>query len=838
MADGGFEGAPPRDKKLSEIDESKDEEKAGDWAPPVSELPKMDTAAAEALLPKVAITAQPGDAQPYATINRAITLSGSEVTLADGTYIRDSKERITEMISADGSRRRQFFYDNPNDPYLATREIINNKTTFKYLGPVRQDNGMPYLRNNYHVDNYEIYENGQLISNWSGIKHISPNGVYTVQANDSNAKLIHLGADNKELPEAVRQDRENNGIWTSRFTKTRPDGNEVAATYRNGKAESITITTYDHDASAVKTEWHKENNRWLSNQKPPQTLKDMYLESDGTLVTVGETDQIDKWTPDGYHHVETKSKNRFIYDDRLNLRSIMLPNGERAEFDYDSNSQLISMAYGKGNNLSQWTRQPNSDIWQNGPNSEIRRGIKINPDCSTEYFRGDGTRVCETINSSKLEYDRTDRLQRATLNSGSYRDFVYDGDKLREIKDVTRTESGYKQKDWQRMQNTEDFAYKDDNNAGMLTVRRQVKVDRQGDYTYKDNYGRDKLSPLRDLKRGEITDKPLPSRSFSEATEKFTALAENKGLRTERAEAYIKQLEQTTAFYRTDRNKLTATMDNFSEILFQADASLMYSPEQMNQIVETGLRNIAYPREIDQGNHPTCNVAIIEIYAACKNPDAYSNMLKQMAITSQFRTHNEQTVKPPIGALIPGSDEKKYNPDQGNVALRNLASQIVQMTLINGAYQLGLVERIDPQTNLAIVNNKNQFLYKDPFMPKSVYDLSGEDELIDHLGKTLGTPEIGPDLIKDDIVKASTILLDQPIPFFAGHEGATEIMQARAQGKLPMAVVTHNSNKTVQHVQTIHDAYLDTDGSCWILLDNQHGANNDRWVKVTKLSDL
>ena len=335
----------------------------------------------------------------------------------------------------------------------------------------------------------------------------------------------------------------------------------------------------------------------------------------------------------------------------------------------------------------------------------------------------------------------------------------------------------------------------------------------------------------------------IRSENWQEASRSFRAAAQTNGLNTDRLEKYLNNLGAMSQRYGTSPEQLAKALDNLTEIL-SATGSPLYSRAELNKIVETGMHNIANPTEIDQGYHPTCNVTTTEVYAAARYPERYTDLLRQVALSEKYTTAAGTTLKLPENALRPGRDEKEYDLDKPNADKRNLASQIYQMTAVNGVYELGKHSSEKDGKDNGTRYIMGEFRTKP--IPNGWINI-GEDLLVDRNGRSKmrgGEPIDGPEFIQSDVLAASEMILGKKMPYIGEpYKLETEsywhfdlptrerLFQAKQDGLFPMGVPTIRG----AHVQTIHDVASDISGKTWVLLDNQKGINKDGWVTLEDL---
>lgn len=360
---------------------------------------------------------------------------------------------------------------------------------------------------------------------------------------------------------------------------------------------------------------------------------------------------------------------------------------------------------------------------------------------------------------------------------------------------------------------------------------------------------------------------PAPVSDLAASKQRVVDSASARAIDTQRVQTFLTQLDSTSKRYNTTEKQLVSALNGLSELLTSTAKSPLYNDKQIEMIFETALHNIACPMEIDQGYHPTCNVTTVEVFAAARHPEKYVSLIKEVALTGAFTANDGRVARPPKNALLPGNDEKTYDITQPNSDKRNIASQIVQMTLINGAYELGFVLKkktvrkpdgstekvMAPVTDLRYVLGPSR---KKP-IPNGWINL-GEDLLVDSNGKGIINPQTkemqdGPSFTQDEVVATSEMWLGVKMPYIATpyqetfHDTRTgqitkkpwvydlpdskRLLKAKADGVFPLGVPTIGG----AHVQTIHDVIVDKRGVTWVLLDNQHGTERDGWVPLSDL---
>ncbi|MBX9689559.1 MAG: hypothetical protein K2X27_22810 [Candidatus Obscuribacterales bacterium] len=770
------------------------------------------------------------------------TIDGKTAKLDDGTYKRDDQGRIVEMISADGQTKRNFKYDDPAFPNRITAETINDKETYKFIGN-NKIGGKPYKIDDYEVNSYSIYdEKNQLKGNWSGVRALSPDGVYAYK-NDKQEKIEFQGANGQKLSDAEKADRDKNGIWPNQISLTREDGSKIEARLNGNKLQTFSETVKENgqDKEIV---WSKAENKWTSNESPARERKNMAVLRDGTVTYE---------TQDGIKHEQYKNSTRSEldldgsrrdYNKADQLVSVSLSNGDLRQLKYDGN-ELVSIQdkNGKSGKETVWTKQAGTDEWSDGQKTESRKELKIAADGAIKFKNSDGLNISDNPNQSRLSFDNNNRPLKIDFNSGSSRSFEYKNDKLVAVTDHVKFADRETSSTFNRVGDTDDWETKEA--SGRIRTRRNIEAKENGDYSYIAADKKEHNSRAYDLERQAKGDIVVGSDSIQEARDRFVDTAKERGINMPRSEKYLNQLDQISRRYNTSPEQMAKALDNLSDIL-SAEQSPLYSRDELNNIVETALHNLANPPEIDQGYHPTWNVTPTEVFAAAKFPDKYTALLREVSLTGQFTAANGQKATPPKNALKPGRDEKAYDLDKPNSDKRNLASQIYQMTTINAVYELGKhsSEKDGKDNGVRYVMGD---VRKEKQADGSVVDL-GEDMLINKNGTEVigknGKAVHGPEFLQDDNVTASELIVGSKMPYIGAPykiDGETQwhfdlptkerLQKCKQDGEFPLGISTLHGN----HVQTIHDVTTDAKGQTWVLLDNQHGLKNDGWVTLEEL---
>lgn len=341
-----------------------------------------------------------------------------------------------------------------------------------------------------------------------------------------------------------------------------------------------------------------------------------------------------------------------------------------------------------------------------------------------------------------------------------------------------------------------------------------------------------------------------PDHAVETARSAFQDAVKSAKLDEQRLSTRIKEFEGRAGSSGLSGKQVQSTYMSLTDLLNATQNSSHFDTATRQKLVELVMHNVARPTKIDQGAHPTCNVTTLEVYIAARHPEVYADLVRQIALKSEYVTHAKETVHLPKAAIMPGEDEKTFDMDKPAVNKRNHASQLVQMTLINGVYETGRYHSTDSRGK-KIDCTGYRYIMGPPVktwfpVPGGMAYTTDEDKLIDGKGNqvkdSLGRPSTSPIFVGEDVLAASEMVLGYKMPYL-GFPYKVEnqpwvfdlptkerLLKYKKDGQLPLGVPTMMGN----HVQTIHDVVVDN-GTVWILIDNQHGENEDGWITLSEL---
>lgn len=770
---------------------------------------------------------------------------GKSVKLDEGTYERNENGQITKTISSDGKTVRELKYEDKQNPDRVTSLTINGEREFRFVGNNKYSDGLIVKKDGYEMSSYAIYEKGKLTGNFNGALSMSKNGVLTT--GDGSKALDHLDASSRAITEENRLKREADGIWPSKLTATLNDGSQLTGHYKGTTLDELEESRkLDEDTFEISI-WKKDGDSYTNPAYPGEVRKNMSLKPDGTLSFTDQEGKLQTKYKDGASAVTENGITRKS-DAQGNLVELTNKDGDKRRIEWEDGKIAAVTTERKDKNGAIKT-----ETLAVKEGDKEKQELKITADGAIEYKRENGNLIRDDFRKT-TEYDQLGRPLELKFESGAKRQFTYDGDKLQAIKD-TFTASGGEEK-----QRT--LTRKGDSDVFVLDENKKERIieglpDPDGDYQYR-NKVEDKTSrtsksyDLERIARGELS---LSSDNLQEAKEDLLSAARAQNMNTERLDRFVGDLEKNATKWGVKEESLVKSLDNIRALLDEKLESPLYSRKELNQLAETALHNIGNPMQIDQGAHPTCNITTVEIYTATKHPDVYTQLVRDVASKGSWTTAEGEKCTPPKEALRPGDDEKAYDIDKPSNKVRNISSQLVQMSLINAMYATGRMDQETAVNGVKQVESRRDWNYimvpSQKVTGQELYNgqmvqvtrTIGEDRLRNGKGQFVGKEDSGPNLTVEDNIEASKMLLKSAMPYVAGPyrlgndpwvydlPDAQRLNKAKQDGMLPMGVPTIGG----AHVQTIHDIAKNSAGETVVLLDNQHGERMDGWVTIPQL---
>jgi hypothetical protein len=137
----------------------------------------------------------------------------------------------------------------------------------------------------------------------------------------------------------------------------------------------------------------------------------------------------------------------------------------------------------------------------------------------------------------------------------------------------------------------------------------------------------------------------------------------------------MERFEQRARRQNIPPEEVARTYDAISRIL-EAQGDSPLRQDERTRVAREVLHNAAEPTSINQGAHPTCNVASLEVRTYTRSPSAAARLVADASTTTHFRTADGTEIDIDSGSLRADGDGS-----------RNQASQIFQVTAVNVFWQ-------------------------------------------------------------------------------------------------------------------------------------------------------
>jgi hypothetical protein len=143
-----------------------------------------------------------------------------------------------------------------------------------------------------------------------------------------------------------------------------------------------------------------------------------------------------------------------------------------------------------------------------------------------------------------------------------------------------------------------------------------------------------------------------------------------------------------------DASEIAKTYENVSRLIESTGQSTVDQPSRI-KIAEQALHHVAYPTEIDQGRHDTCNVSTVEVRTFMRYPSAATKLIADVATTGSYTSADGTKITIDAKSLKT-DEESSQNPTPDRE--RSYASQIFQIAAANVYWQR---QEEDPAGNYA-----------------------------------------------------------------------------------------------------------------------------------------
>lgn len=328
----------------------------------------------------------------------------------------------------------------------------------------------------------------------------------------------------------------------------------------------------------------------------------------------------------------------------------------------------------------------------------------------------------------------------------------------------------------------------------------------------------------------------------------------------EMEETYKKQGMSPEDAQKKAHEQIAKTYEQVGRILDAPDnPKVPIDSNHRREIAEQVMSQAADPKSVDQGIHPTCNVATVESRTYSRNPQEASKLVADMVTTGEYTTKDGTKVTLDQESLQPHDGAKTNPPTDGQ---RSYASQLFQVTTVN----IGYAER--GSTIHYEQHEKDPTDRSDDGARQVDWSKEPHEELKHgRMAKALGAKDSDyhtPGLNDEEILKAGNRINNETDKtWYVAHsdygdgdvnkvksekEFEDQIKDAKEHGKLPMVVKVHTGNEPFYtdsgagaaggsggwHVVTIRDYQEGPPAK--LKIDNQWGTDVDHTGNGSEIS--
>ncbi len=254
------------------------------------------------------------------------------------------------------------------------------------------------------------------------------------------------------------------------------------------------------------------------------------------------------------------------------------------------------------------------------------------------------------------------------------------------------------------------------------------------------------------------------------------------------------------------------------------------------------IAHAAHPSEIDQGRHPSCSTATLEVRAFSRYPGRAAKFVADLATAAQFHGRMKGTsMNIDLDSLQAHQESRVLAPGDGE---RGIASQIFQVGAFNLMYAMNDPDLSYKQEEISAKAERGDRLYDKQNRYKNI-PFNRDNWMLDAYEEIVGVKESSWIVCQDWYHRKSGN--DRALVVYSA-EGLRHLMQeAEKQGNFPLSLTIDTYNSSMPNATREKDrnsgyathavtAYGFREGKLpKIELDNQWGADDD-WLASKALS--
>lgn len=572
--------------------------------------------------------------------------------LGDGNELKE-KTACENFKFDDGGRLRAITYPNGDTRNIVFEEGTDRIKSMTYVAKATGQTSQYTRIGSEEKFDYKITDAKSVIKagKWNGGIDYGPDGTFTIRDGEGNGRkanefLTKTPTDGKTYLEKKNSDGSTlicNGNKELQAV-LRPDNSKVEV-FREG-SQPTRVSHTGKDGSKVNFAYDAGTKTWSCDNSSIPYSKNQPIDAEGNLKFKTVDGAMHTIATNGKELVVTRDGATLEHNSIGELEKIVQRNGE---------FRVIHREEGRAVGFS--------DYDKNGAVKRELKGVstaKLDKNGDFEYVDAGGTTVIEKSNFSRVENDASGRIARVTRPDGSRRDFIYDAGtgELSKISDITRTEKGERVDDWTRKRNAGDGKFSDTferlrpQDGRTVESRTNVQIDRSGDYTFKDQKGRERESRV--CERFRRSGDGFSSATIEEAHYNFLdemRMNVKDESKLERLELMMNGFEKRCsdavelrvaagqseeAAREIAEQKIAATYDHLTRMV-QADDASVDSKETRVMLAETFMYHAWEPETVNQQGWGSCWLQ--SGYIPCglgKHTDDMAKVLADVSLTGKY----------------------------------------------------------------------------------------------------------------------------------------------------------------------------------------------------------
>lgn len=254
------------------------------------------------------------------------------------------------------------------------------------------------------------------------------------------------------------------------------------------------------------------------------------------------------------------------------------------------------------------------------------------------------------------------------------------------------------------------------------------------------------------------------------------------------------------------------------------------------------IAHAAHPSEIDQGRHPSCSTATLEVRTFSRYPGRAAKFVADLATSAQFHGRIKGTgMNIDLDSLLAHQDSRILAPGDGE---RGIASQIFQVGAFNLMYAMNDPDLSYKQEEISAKSERGDRLYDRQNRYKNI-PFNRDNWMLDAYEEIVGVKEASWIVCQDWYHRKSGN--DRALVVYSAEELRHLMQEAEKRGNFPLSLTIDTYNSSMPNAAREKDrnsgyathavsAYGFREGKVpKIELDNQWGADDD-WLASKALS--